>query len=715
MRTFAIDTFGRSLPLLAASALLLLASCTQSHVFDPETYPTARRDNVVDQLHGQSVADPYRWLEDEQSEETQAWIDEQNKLRETWLAHFEPQREQIAAELEKIYGVDAVSNIVPRGSRYFVLQRQGLENHAKIMVMDDSPTAEHRVVLNPNTFSKDGTVAMDWFYPSPDGKLIAYGKSAHGSEKSTLYIRNVQTNSDLPDEIPFTQYCSVAWNADGTGFYYNRCPDPATVPAGEENFHMKVYFHQVGTSYKLDRYVWGKDRPIDEEPRPYASSDHQYILLNFYRDPSRDDLYFGPMNSTEPLKPIADGLNAITEGNIVDGHLFLRTNLNAPRYRICTTTVDKPGHENWRDIIPQQTGVIDAFRIIDHKLIVRIVENVRARLMVYELDGDLIEEIPLPALGSVSSMTGSLNNPDLFFTFSSWVIPTAVYQYNLRTHKTTKLNQRVCPVDLSKYETKQVWATSADGTRVPMFIVANRDTELNGQNPALLYGYGGFNVSLFPNFRPRIIPFLERGGVWALANIRGGGELGQQWHDGGRRESKQNCFNDFYAAGQKLIDLGYTKPHKLACKGGSNGGLLIGAAVAQRPDLFQAALSQVPLMDMLRFHLWGMGAQWVHEYGDPENPEEFKWLLAYSPYHNVHANTDYPATLIVTAEADNRVDTAHAFKMTAALQEATSGNRPIFIRVERKAGHGAGKPLSMQLQQLSEDWIFLMWQLGMFN
>jgi prolyl oligopeptidase len=377
--------------------------------------------------------------------------------------------------------------------------------------------------------------------------------------------------------------------------------------------------------------------------------------------------------------------------------------------------VDQPGPEHWRDLIPQQKGVINGFKVVDRKLVVRISEDVHSRLAVYDLEGEFIEDVPLPGIGTVSSFSGSLDDPALFFTFSSWVVPTTAYRYDLRTRSLDKLHQRACPVDLSGYETKQVWYTSKDGARVPMFVVARRDIELNGDNPTLLYGYGGFNSSFFPRYRPRIIPFLERGGVWVLANIRGGGEFGQPWHDGGRRQHKQNCFDDFYAAAEKLIELGYTRPGRLACKGGSNGGLLIGAAVVQRPDLFQAALTQVPLMDMLRFHKWGMGAQWVHEYGDPEDAGEFQWVRAYSPYHNVKAGTDYPATLIVTAESDNRVDTAHAFKMTAALQAATSGTRPILLRCERKAGHGAGKPLSMRIQNQSEDWAFLMWQLQMVN
>lgn len=675
----------------------------------------------MDVLHGVKVADPYRWLEYEQSPETQAWVDAQNNLTHTTLARFDDVRQEIAHELEDVYGVDSVSNLYPHKNRYFQSKREGLENHRKILVCEGDYRAKPRVVIDPNTFSDDGTVALDWSYPSPDGSLIAYGKSSSGSEKSTLYVRNVKTGRDLPDVIPFTQYCSVAWNAAGTGFYYNRSPDPATVPEGEENFHMRVYFHKLGDDYKKDRYVWGKDRPLDEEPKPYSSSDHRYLLLDIANDPAKNNLYFGELDSTDPLKPVAEGLEAITTGDVVDGRLFLRTNYQAPRYRICTTTVERPGPENWRDLVPQQKGVIDDFSIVDHKLVVHVCADIHSRLLVYGLDGKFLEEVPLPGdgtvsnIGTVQSFTGSLNDPSLFFTFSSWVVPSTGYRYDLRAHKLEKLHETACPVDLSKYATKQIWCESKDGTRVPMFVVADKNVKLDGNNPTLLYGYGGFNVSFYPYYRARIIPFLERGGVWVLANIRGGGELGQQWHDGGRRANKQNCFDDFYAAAEKLIELGYTNANKLACKGGSNGGLLTGVAVTQRPDLFQAAISQVPLMDMLRFHQWGMGAQWIHEYGDPKNPEEFKWVLAYSPYHNVSKDANYPATLIVTAESDNRVDTAHAFKMAAAMQAATSGTRPILIRVERKAGHGAGKPLSMHIADQSEDWVFLMWQLGMIE
>jgi len=716
----------RGLRYLAATVMLAgLLSCTQRHAFDPAQYPAARQDVVIEVLHGVSVPDPYRWLEDEQSSQTQAWVARQNELTRRTLAAFKAQREQIARELEAVYGVDSMSNLYPHGQRYFLLHRAGLENHARLLVCEPDYRAEPRVVINPNTFSADGTVAMDWWYPSADGRYIAYGKSASGSEKSTLYVRDVTTGRDLPDIIPFTQYCSVAWNARGTGFYYNRCPDPKTVPPGEENFHMKVYFHRLGTDWRQDPCVWGEGRPIDEEPRPYPSSDHSYLLLNFFRDPSENDLYIKTLNGDDPFVPAAAGLGAITTGDVVEGRLFVRTNHQAPRYRICTASVDRPTPENWQELVPQQQGVIDDFAIVDRKLVVHLIENVRSRLLVYTLEGRLLGEVPLPGIGAVmryesgvgtvTSFAGQFDRPDLFFTFSSWVRPTAAYRYDLRTGELERLYQQQCPYDLSRYETRQVWCTSRDGTRVPIFVVADRDVRLDGNNPTLLYGYGGFNSSFFPYYRPRIIPFLRRGGVWALANIRGGGEFGQPWHDGGRRESKQNCFDDFYAAAERLIELGYTNPRRLACKGGSNGGLLIGAAITQRPDLFQAALAQVPLMDMLRFHKWGMGAQWVHEYGNPDDPEEFKYLYAYSPYHNVRDGVDYPATLIVTAEADNRVDTAHAFKMVARLQAATGGRRPILLRCERKAGHGAGKPLRMRIAHQAEDWTFLMWQLGMFD
>ena len=716
--------FGRSsfhchrlITLAVSSTALVLApaACSRPYASTSDDYPAARRGDTVEVLHGVEVRDPYRWLEEEQSDETQAWIESQNRLTRETLARFAGVREEIAGELEALYGVDSVSNIYPHKERYFLYKRTGLENHAKVLVAEGDYRAAPRVVIDPNTFSTDGTVAMDWWYPSPDGALIAYGKSSGGSEKSTLYLRDVSSGQDLPDVIPFTQYCSVAWNADGTGFYYNRSPNPEAVPPGEENFHMRVYFHKVGRDYTQDRYVWGEGRPIDEEPRPYSSSDHTHVLLNFFRDPARNDLYFGRLDSAKPLRPVTEGIAAITTGDVVDGRLYLRTNYGAPRFRMCIASTDRPAPPYWLEAIPEQDGVIADFAIVDHKMVLHVSEDVHSRLLVYDLHGNFEREIPLPGIGTVRSFTGSLDDPALFFTFDSWVVPTAAYRYDMQTRKLEMLDQRECPVDLAKYETRQIWFDSKDGTQVPMFVVARKDVSLDGQNPTLLYGYGGFNSSFRPSFRPRIIPFLERGGLWALANVRGGGEFGQPWHDGGRRQYKQHCFDDFYAAGEKLIELGYTNPKKLACKGGSNGGLLIGAAVTQRPDLFQAALSQVPLMDMLRFHLWGMGAQWVHEFGDPGVPEEFTWLRAYSPYHNVVDGVDYPATLIVTAESDNRVDTAHAFKMTAALQEATSGTRPILIRVERQAGHGAGKPLSMRVQHQSEDWVFLMWQLGMLE
>jgi prolyl oligopeptidase len=704
---------------------MLAVSCGDRRGFDASRYPESRRDDTAETLHGTRVADPYRWLEDEAHPDVQAWVDAQNRLREETLARFAAVRTAVADELEALYAVDATSNIKPCGDRYFFSRRTGGENHPKIYVCEGAYDAEPRVVLNPNTFSADGTVALDWWYPSPDGSLIAYGKSEGGSEKSTLYVRDVVIGRDIPHPIPFTQYCRVAWRADGQGFYYNRCPDPTTVPAGEENFHMKVYFHQVGTSPEQDVYIWGKGRPIDEEPRPYGSSDGTHVLLNFYQDPSKDDLYVAPADGRTKFRPVSAGLGAITRGDVVDGRLFLLTNHEAPRYRMCVTSVDQPEPELWQTLIPQQKGVLDGFDVVGRRLVVHVLDDVRSRLLVYTLDGELEQEVPLPGLGSVSdyvsgigtvaSFGGKLDDPGLFFTFSSWVVPMATYRYDIQTRQLQKLHETTCPVDLSRYETKQLWCTSKDGARVPMFVVARKDLELDGDNPTLLYGYGGFNVGFYPRFRPRIIPFLERGGVWVLANIRGGGEFGSDWHAGGRRALKQNCFNDFYAAAERLIELGYTRPGRLACKGGSNGGLLIGAAVTQRPDLFQAAVTQVPLMDMLRFHLWGMGAQWVHEYGDPGRAEEYGWLRAYSPYHNVVTGTDYPATLIVTAEYDNRVDTAHGYKMTAALQAATSGDRPILLRVERQAGHGAGKPLRMRIEHQSEDWVFLMWQLGMLN
>ncbi len=704
-------------------SLLVVAGCATPRAFDPRSYPAARRDDTADVLHGERIADPYRWLEDEQSADTQAWIKAQDELTSRTLAPLAPLRRELTREYEALFGVDDMSGLVPYRQRFFLSQRAAGDNHAKIAVREGDDQAPPRVVLNPNEFSPDGTVALDWWYPSPDGRLIAYGKSAGGSEKSTLYIRDVQTGGDLPDVIPYTQYCSVAWNAAGTGFFYNRSPDPNTVPKGDENFYIRAYYHQLGTDYSQDRYLWGEGRPKDEEPAPYTSSDEKWMLLSASRDPAKNDLYFAPLDAGTPLTPLAVDLPALTSADILDGRLFIRTNHQAPRYRICTTTIDQPGPDHWRDLIHEQTGVIDSFGLVDRKLVVHVTEDVHSRLFVYDLDGKLLEEVPLPGIGTITSyrsgtgtfsgFAGALDNPNVYFRFSSWAIAPATYRYNLRTHQLDKLHQTACPLDLTQFEGRQRWCTSRDGTRIPFFVVARKDIRFDGDNPTLVWGYGGFNIGFFPEFRASILPFVQRGGVWVYAAIRGGGEFGKSWHEGGRRENKQHCYDDFYAVAEELIRLGYTKPARLACQGGSNGGLLIGVAVTQRPDLYQAAVSQVPLLDMLRFHKFGMGAQWVHEYGDPDNPAEFPWVRAYSPYHNVKDGTDYPATLVVTAEGDNRVATAHAFKMIARLQAATSGHRPILLRLERKAGHGAGKPLNMRIANLSEDWAFVMWQLGL--
>ncbi len=692
-----------------------LPSCSLRGGKTKPAYPPAEASGAVDLLHGQAVSDSFRWLEDSNSIETTRWVRRENSLTKRTLAPLEQARLSIAKELECVYSVDSISAVHPHSNRYFTTRHRGLSNHNQVYMAKEDPTGIASLVLDPNAFSTNGAASLDWWYPSPDGSLIAYGRSNNGSELSTLYVRNVVTGEDLPDVIPFTQYCRVAWNPNGTGFYYNRSPDPATVPSGEGNFHMRVYYHALGSPWQQDRNIWGEGRPIDEEPRPYATSDGKHVLLNFYRDPARNDLFLKSMNPEEPFVPVIDGEQAITTGDVFNGTLYLRTNRDAPRFRICTATVDQPGPKSWHELIGQQKGVISDFLVVGGRIVLHIVEDVHSRLLLYDLQGNFLSEVQLPGLGMVADLAGGPESSDLFFSYSSWIQPPVSFRYSLQSGELDELWKTDCPVDLSDFVTKQIWYSSADGTRVPMFVIARRGVPLDGTNPTLLYGYGGFNVSLFPSYRPRIIPFLLRGGVWALANIRGGGEMGQLWHEAGRRENKQRSFEDFYAAAEALIALGYTKPRYLACKGGSNGGLLIGAAITQRPDLFQAALSQVPLMDMLRFNLFGMGAQWVHEYGDPNKREEFAWLRAYSPYHNVVDGTDYPAVLLVTAEADNRVHPCHALKMAARLQQATSGCRPILIRVEGKAGHGAGKPLNMKIHNQSEDWVFLMWQLGMLN
>jgi prolyl oligopeptidase len=703
---------GRRRPVRVVGLLCLLAVAAAQA--QRPNYPTTRVDTVTDVVHGITIEDPYRWLENGADPEVRAWTEQQNALTRRCLDQFPKTRQELTKRLTALYGAATVSSPRVCGERYFFTKRAGDENHAIVYVKEGSIEAEPRAVLNPNEFSRDGTTALDWWFPSPDGALIAYGKSTNGDEKSTLFVRDVRTGEDLPLAIPYTRSNSVAWDADSHGFCYLRFPEPGSVPAGDENYYRHVYYHRLGTDWHDDPKIFGQGRPKEEWPRIRASSDYRYLLLTIGRGWSEQDLYIRRADE-QTFRPVAVGLRVLVRGDVLGDKLFLLTNHGAPRYRVVVTDPANPGPETWREVIPEQTGVIESMKIVGGKLVVSVMENAYSRLCVYETDGKLTTEIELPTLGSVSCIRGRYDGAELFFEFESFAYPPTVFRYDLGTHQMTEVDRMETNLDLGQYESSQVWFNSKDGTRVPMFVVYKRGLELNGNNPTVLYGYGGFNNSVTPGFLQHAIPFLDAGGVYALANLRGGGEFGEEWHRAGQLDKKQNVFDDMIAACEKLIADKYTRPGRLGLRGGSNGGLLVGALITQRPELFKAAHCAVPLLDMVRYHRFSIARLWIPEYGSAEDPEQFKFLQAYSPYHHVTPGVKYPAVLFTTAESDSRVDPMHARKMTALLQAASGSENPVLLWVEQKAGHGKGKPLHKRIAEQVDSWIFFMWQLGMLD
>ena len=703
---------------LCHSAILLVAlsiagSSLAAATERPE-YPPTRTDNVVDTVQGVKIPDPYRWLEDSNYPAVQEWTAQQNALTRRLLDQFPRERDKLTKRLDELHSANVSSPPAQYGDRYFFTKRTGLENHPVVYVREGSLEAEPRVAINPNTFSKDGTVALDWWFPSPDGGLIAYGKSEAGNEKSTLYIRDVRAEKDLDEQIPNTRAAAIAWDLDSRGFTYTRYPEPGSVPAGDENYYRHVYYHKLGTAWKDDPKIWGEGQPKEYWPNVNNSGDNRYQFLSVSIGWSKNDLYVRKTGQKD-FQTVAEGFDALFSGDVLADKLFIRTNHEAPRYRIVVTDVNRPQSRNWDALIDQQDGVINEFAIVGGKLVLGMMENVHSRLLIYEPDGKLATEIELPTLGTANGLSGRPDRNDLFFTFQSFAYPPAVYDYDVRANTSKVIDRMPVDIDARDYETKQVWCTSKDGTRVPMFVTYRRNLRLNGDNPCVLYGYGGFNGSQLPQFYRGGIPWLDAGGIWAVSNARGGGEFGEDWHRAGQLDKKQNTFDDFIAAAEKLIADGYTKREKLGCRGGSNGGLTVGAMIVQRPDLFQAVDCAVPLLDMLRYQNFKIARLWIPEYGTAEDPNQFKFLHAYSPYQHVKKGTAYPAVLLTTAESDSRVDPMHARKMAAALQADTSSDRPILLWVETKAGHGAGKPLTKYIEDQVDVWTFFSWQLGVWQ
>ncbi len=675
--------------------------------------PTTRRDNVVEDYHGTSVADPYRWLEDARSEETRAWARAQNALTRQYLDAIS-EREKLQQRFTDLWNYPKYSVISKEGNRYFFAKNSGLQNQS-VLYMEETLEGPPSPVLDPNTFSTDGTVALTNQSFSKDGSLLVYGTSSSGSDWQELRIRRVDSATDFEEIIKWLKFTTIAWRHDNQGFYYSRFPEPDTVPIEDQANFRKVYWHQIGTPQSQDQLIF--ERPDAKELGflPYMSHDGQYLLLDVSHgtDP-KNRIYYREEGSDQPFVRLLDKADAHYDFIDNDGTTFyFHTNLDAPHGRIIAIDIAHPEPANWRVLVPEQEDVIALVQRVNHQFVVQYMHAASHRLKLYNTDGSFVREIELPTSGSITEMSGKPDDTELFINFTSYLYPPGIYHYDFRSDTLSLLHSSEIKFDVSKYQTTQVFYPSKDGTRISMFLTHRKDLPLDGNNPTLLYGYGGFDISLTPTFNIPPLLWIEKGGIYAVANLRGGNEYGEEWHLAGMLEKKQNVFDDFIAAAEWLIANKYTSTARLAINGRSNGGLLVAACMVQRPDLYGAVVCGVPVIDMLRYHKFTVGRYWIPEYGDAEhNPEHFKFLYAYSPLHNVKEGVEYPPTLILTAESDDRVVPAHSMKFAATLQAAQKGENPILLWVEMKAGHGMGKPTSKVIEEESDMLAFLCKTLG---
>lgn len=677
----------------------------------PLPYPETRQDPTIsDDYHGTKVADPYRWLEDDNSEETKAWVTAQNAVTFPYL-HQLPKRAELRARLEKLWNYERVGVPFEEGGRWFFNRNSGLQNQSVFYVTEDLEK-EPRLLLDPNTLSTDGTTSLTETAPSPDGKFLVYGLSKAGSDWQEFRVKDIATGKDSADVLEWIKFSGASWAKDSRGFYYSRYPQPKEGAAlTEANKNQKVYFHQLGTPQSEDRLVYERPDQPDWGLHAYVTDDGHYLTFSVTEgtDPKKRIFY---QDLTQPEAKVVELLNdfdaAYSFVDNVGPVFYFHTNLDAPRYRVIAIDVTKPERQNWREILPQTEDKLDGISIVGSQILAEYLKDARSDMRAFDLEGKLIRSIQLPGIGTIGGFNGRRSDTFTHYAFTSFTTPGAIYRYDIATGQSSLYRQPKVDFDGSQYETKQIFATSKDGTRVPMFIVHKKGLKLDGNNATLLYGYGGFNISLTPGFSIGRTVWLEMGGVYAMANLRGGGEYGADWHRAGTKLTKQNVFDDFIACAEHLQKEGYTSPKKLAIMGGSNGGLLVGACMAQRPELFGAALPAVGVMDMLRFHLFTIGWAWKSDYGSSEKADEFKALYAYSPLHNLKPGTRYPATLVTTADHDDRVVPAHSFKFAARLQACQAKDGPpVLIRIETSAGHGAGTALKKVIEETADEWAFL--------
>ncbi|MRJ44758.1 S9 family peptidase [Idiomarina loihiensis] len=700
---------------ILCSTVLILSACSS---FEQEKeqpkgpYPETKTVEQQDDYHGTRVEDPYRWLEQD-NQEVSNWVHAQNQLSTPLLQNL-PAFADIKDRMTELWNYEKVSTPFRYADRYFYFANDGLQNQSVLYTMTDLNSAPD-ILINPNNFSDDGTVSLARINVSPDATYVAYATSDGGSDWTEIKVRNVDSGKDTSDVIEGVKFTEVAWLPNERGFYYSRYPENKD-GSFDDTKPVSVYFHKLGTKQSDDELIFAFDNQPELNPYAKVSDDGKYLLIDVFKGYDANAVYLRPLaQENAPFKGLFtkwDGQYQYVTSQ--KGLLYFKTTNEASTGRVVAVDPKQPEPENWTEIIAAKTHTLKDVHAVDGQLFAHYLQSARSRVAIFDIKGTMLQELALPGIGSISGFEGSHKAPDVFFSFKSFTEPGKIYRYQPDQQRTTLWYETKVPAELDQYTTEQVVYNSADGTEVPMFLVHDKNIELNGENPTLLYGYGGFNISITPDYDTTRLVWLEMGGVLAIPNLRGGGEFGEMWHQQGTKENKQNVFDDFIAAAEWLINNNYTNKNKLAIQGRSNGGLLVGATMTQRPELFAAALPAVGVMDMLRYQLPSANARgWGSEFGLSENKEEFKTLYAYSPVHNTKSGTCYPATLITTGDHDNRVVPWHSYKFAAALQRDQSCDQPILLNVETRAGHGAGTPTWMRIEEHAENWAFLHQHLGM--
>ena len=679
-------------------------------------YPDTHRIDHVDVYHGVEVADPYRWLEKDvrEAEDVAAWVAEQNKVT---FAHLESiaEREPIRKRLTELWNFERFTYYIKAGGRYYFTKNDGLQNQYVLYRMD-SLDDEPQVLIDPNTWSKDGTAALMGSVFSDDGRYVAYSRAESGSDWQTIRVMEIASGEVLEDEIRWVKFSTPSWTADGDGFFYSRFDQPKEGVAFQGlNLNQKVYYHRVGTEQAADVLVYERPDHPDWMFGAVATEDGRYVIITAQvGTDERHRIFYRELHEPNSI-PIELIDNFNHEYTFVGNDrtvFYFQTNLKAPRRRLIAVDLRRPAREQWKEIIPQAEETLESVSLINNLFVASYLKDASTRVRIHDMDGAFVREVDFGMIASADGFVGKRGDNETFYLLSSFTLPPSIYRYDLTTGKSTLMRRTKVDFDTEDYEVKQIFYNSKDGTRVPMFLAHRKGVKLDGSNATLLYGYGGFDISLTPHFSITRLAWMEMGGVLAIANLRGGGEYGEAWHKAGTKLQKQNVFDDFIAAAEWLIQKEYTRSSKLAIQGRSNGGLLVGAAITQRPELFGAALAGVGVMDMLRFHKFTAGRYWTDDYGSSDNPDEFKALYAYSPYHNLNKGVSYPATLVTTADTDDRVVPGHSFKFISQLQFAQAGEAPVLARIETRAGHGAGKPTSKLIEETANEWAFLVKNLG---